>query len=147
MGLMHYSMFALQVKAAWYDWSLLAFVGGFEVLALVRLPGYWRGDWSQPKRAAPWWLWGQPLWEGWRRSYPVGAIGAPGLFLGYLGMLLDGTDVGTVTVSVGAVLLLVGGVLMVTVVFWNRPRWVVPPSLRDEPGAMRLWWSTRRGMP
>jgi hypothetical protein len=40
-----------------------------------------------------------------------------------------------------------GAGLAVSIAFWNWPRFVVPPSLRDEAGAWRVWREHRRTRP
>jgi hypothetical protein len=34
-----------------------------------------------------------------------------------------------------------------SVTLFNRPRFVAPPAARDEPGAVAMWWSSRKDKP
>jgi hypothetical protein len=124
--------------------GVLAVVAGaalvvFAGLQVVRLPRVWRGD---TLLALPYSSSRAP--EVNHRSFPAftGFIGllSLGMLVAFLGSLLD-----------EAALALAGGlvVLLSVVVFvplWvlvnatNRPRFLVPPSRRDESG----WWAARR---
>jgi hypothetical protein len=124
--------------------------------ALVFVPLCLRGVrlmWREPMRVFaepfPWWVWGAPLWRGYVRGLvTVGATFVIDLIAVLALVWLPGGD--AVVIAVAPVLLgsiAVGFVLAVTIVLFNRPRRLVPPYLRDQPGAVSDWlasWRRRR---
>jgi hypothetical protein len=124
--------------------------------ALVFVPLCLRGVrsiWREPVRLFaepfPWWVWGAPLWRGYVRGMvAVGATFVTDLVAVMALIWLPGGDavvIAVVPLLVGS--LAVGFVLMLTIVLFNRPRRLVPPYLRDQPGAVAEWlgaWRERR---
>jgi len=120
---------------------IAVFVAGFWVL-----PRVWRGELAPGGEHAPeWWPWGEALWQGMRRMGPLCYPGA-GVFLAAgVGLsLVPEQPAGAfvrpywaVIPALGAIGLL--GALMLGVVFFNRPKFIVPPYLRDQPGALAAW--------
>lgn len=39
--------------------------------------------------------------------------------------------------------LVVSGVLQLAIIYFNRPRWLVPPFMRTELGITTAWWRSR----
>jgi hypothetical protein len=112
-------------------------VGYFFVIARV-----WQGRSEiDPTRPPPWWPFGEPLWRGAARAFPVqGAcvlvlIGA-GITADLIGKDGSGYDL---AMAVGVIGLLGIFLLALPITFFNRPRFLVPPHQRDEPGALAEW--------
>jgi hypothetical protein len=127
------------------DWSDLVFaagilgLAGFAAHTVVRLPKVWRGE---TLRSLPYSNYLAP--EVNHRSFPVftgfiAALGG-GALLVWIGMLVDSRDV----TGVGGLAMVVGTIVFVPL--WilvnavNRPRFLVPPARRKDPG----WWGERR---
>jgi hypothetical protein len=133
-------------------WFVLLAIGA--LFALSQLPAVWSGR-SVPRIArnlGSWWPGGQPLLRGYIRAVPCGIVGFSALLIAAIS--------GTVVASMSgndllraflAVVYLLAGLLAVScvlgalaVTLFNRPRFVVPPSLRSEPGAVAEWRQGRR---
>ena len=98
------------------------------------------------KRMRSWWLWGDPLLRGWIRALPVGLIGGWLLVTSMAAAALLATETVGSALGFGVLTILVAGVflslgMVVAIMFLNRPRFAVPPHLRDEPGALSEWRS------
>jgi hypothetical protein len=80
--------------------------------------------------------------EAWRRAYRRMVVPVVGFFVGLAGGLTfdSGLAFGT-----SAVLLLVSSVFWATVVLFNRPKLLVPPLLKNEPGFLADRRSDSRG--
>jgi len=106
------------------------------------LYAHWSGrpsnfDWfdEQPDRFS----WGPTGWSVFRRVLPgLGLIATPFLVSTITFMAAGGvaTSVGSIA-QVGLFAAAIAGLpIMVSLVLWNRPRALVPPHLRDEPGLL-----------
>ena len=97
-----------------------------------------RGDRLHPDRPAPWWPYGPILWRGLLR---VNTLSSATMFsLAFTAVVL--TLEGKVARAIGGALSLFSIALLVpclTIVFFNRPRFLVPPHLRDQSGAFAEW--------
>jgi hypothetical protein len=102
----------------------------------------WRNEWRwqafHPDRVPDWWPYGDALWRGWLRLTVVGwivvsliGIGLP-LIQAKEGPLMT---IGTVLACLAFVFLL----MAIPIVLWNRPRVLVIPWLRHQPGALAEW--------
>ncbi|PZF82712.1 hypothetical protein [Jiangella anatolica] len=87
------------------------------------------------------------------RSLP-GCVAALALLqLGLVASLLEDALSGSASRAAGRLTVWLGAgfvaMLAITagVVLFNRPRIAVPPAARDEPGALPLWWRSRRKRP
>lgn len=77
----------------------------------------------------PWWLWGDSLWRGFRRALlPASLVSVS------FAIALTLPDPAGVYVAVAGLALFLP--LMATVVLFNWPKVVVPPSLRPENGVL-----------
>jgi hypothetical protein len=111
-------------------------------------PRHWRGE-SRLKGDDPplWFPFSEPVWRGVVRSYVVW-VPAIALFVG--GSVVAALspedsalyDVGMAAASLG---LFGGSAIQFGILFFNRPKFLVPPGLRDEPGALAAWRSARAG--
>jgi hypothetical protein len=112
-------------------------------LAITRI---WQGrselDTDSPP---PWWPFSVPLWRGVARAFPVQAAAVLLLIGGGIGASLAGKDSSgyDIGMSIGLVGLLGIFLFALPITFFNRPRFLVPPHQRDEPGAVAEWRSAR----
>ena len=112
-------------------------------LAITRI---WQGrselDTDSPP---PWWPFSVPLWRGVARAFPVQAACVILLIGGGIGANLLGEDSAgyDIGMSIGLVGLLGIFLLALPITFFNRPRFLVPPHQRDEPGAVAEWRAAR----
>ena len=113
---------------------------GFAVLVLAAVRGLvyiWRGKSTVWDHRPAWWPWGEQAFRAWVRVMPIGVATLAVLDAIYLAKGLGVYDAEGVVYWAGAALalsLLALFLLATTVAFYNRPSWVVPPPLRDEPG-------------
>jgi hypothetical protein len=103
---------------------------------LVGAPRLWRGD-AEVDEPPPAWPLGAPSWHGVMRSF----IACPPFIVlvfagGAVAELSDADDLG---MAIGAIGLLGSVVLHVPILLWNRPKALVPPPMRRQPGALREW--------
>jgi hypothetical protein len=107
-------------------------VGGW----LVGAPRLWRGD-AEVDEPPPAWPFGRTSWRGVMRSFvacmPFIALVFAG---GAVAELSDSDDLG---MALGVIGLLGSVALHLPILLWNRPKALVPPPLRDQPGALREW--------
>jgi hypothetical protein len=118
----------------------LATLAEMALLGTTFMPRYWRHP-AIPVR--PEWgglFLGDAIWRGFVRSLMAGVIGGWFLILAGVGILLADRKVIDETVPVWLGLgFFLFGFLGFSIVFFNRPKFLVPPSLRDQPGAVREW--------
>ena len=102
----------------------------------------WQGR-SQYDPSSPpaFWPFSLPLWRGVARAFPI--QGACVLILlggGIAGDLIGEDGKGyDVAMGIGFVGVLGLFLLAFPITFFNRPRFLVPPHQRDEPGALAEW--------
>lgn len=120
------------------------------VVATLQLPKIWRGTSSALDPVPSWWLWGRALWFGLRRMIPL-AVALGWVVMGLLWFPSAGkapealTDQELAIAAAAMGLFFMIGALMTSVVLFNRPRTLVPPRWRAEPGALREWFQSERG--
>lgn len=97
-----------------------------------------------------WFPAGEGLRRGFLRATPMGIIVTAALFTCLLSFTVADAVSGTTAdvlnlLSIAALCVAVVAIVLdIGVVVFNRPRWAVPPLLRQEPGALVLWWQARR---
>ncbi len=128
-----------------YDWFVTAIGLILVPLVLRRLPAIWRNEhgWD-PDYPPPGWLYDRALWRALVRTNPV-SVGLLVLCVPVYVLSEAGT-----TSLVGVVVLYALGLagaacagLAVSVAVANRPKWLVAPHLRHQPGLIAEW----RGAP
>ena len=115
--------------------------------ASLRMLRVWRDSNTSErifKTMRSWWFWGDPLLRGWIRALPVGLIGGWLLVDSMIAAAALATETITSGVGFGILTLLVIGLfvslgMVATIMLFNRPRFAVPPHLRDQPGAVAEW--------
>lgn len=110
---------------------------GLAIAWRVMGPRYWRGDPTTLDSSPPlWWFLSEDAWRGYLRSTP--ATAPLTVLFGFCGVIAmafgEGSATGVTFGLIGAALLPLGLALAASVTLWNRPRFVVPPPLRSEPG-------------
>jgi hypothetical protein len=115
-----------------------------------RVFALWRGTRAMPQSPPLGWPGGRASWQGWVRATPVmGSICGLGMLIAAWCFLLL-TSIHNVPligdpawrtrliagVLTGVALVLIGIVLGFSVILFNRPRFLVAPSLRNERGAL-----------
>jgi hypothetical protein len=133
---------------AWVGLLLLVPIAGF---GLVRMRQIWSGEdlSMQELGTSQWWPLGAALRRGFIRGIAVGVVTCAALVLCLVFVGIAEHTSGSVSSaanSAGIAALLVIVVLILvnaSITLFNRPRFAVPPPLRDEPGALALWWRGR----
>jgi hypothetical protein len=127
--------------------ALVVALAALGVWALTA-PGQWRGEGRLRGDERPLWFpFSEPVWRGVVRSYVIW-VPCTALFLGGSAVAalspLDSAayNAGMAAASLG---LFGGAAIHLPILFFNRPKALVPPSLRDEPGALEAWRARRRG--
>jgi hypothetical protein len=126
--------------------SIIVFVAmlGLFALAITRI---WQGRSELDAGSPPgWWPFSDALWRGVARAFPVQAACVILLIGGGIGADLAGKDSAgyAIGMTVGLAGLLGIFLLALPITFFNRPRFLVPPHQRDEPGALAEWRRARR---
>jgi hypothetical protein len=102
----------------------------------------WQGR-SQydPSRPPAFWPFSLPLWRGVARAFPIQGACVLILLGGGIAGVLIGEDGRGYDIAMGIGFAGVLGlfVLAFPITFFNRPRFLVPPHQRDEPGALAEW--------
>jgi hypothetical protein len=108
------------------------------VLASTGLPELWRGQSPVADRVPAYWLWGRPLYRGGIRAVPsimiallIVALSAAVIPLNQRGIVGDWVFFTLFFASIVAVL------MAVSVIMFNWPTFLVPPSMRGERGAIQ----------
>jgi hypothetical protein len=103
---------------------------------LVGAPRLWRGE-SDVDEPPPAWPFGAAAWHGVIRSFivwpPLLALAMAGAAVAEL------TEADDVGMTLGVIGLFGGVALHIPILLWNRPKVLVPPPLRRQPGALREW--------
>jgi hypothetical protein len=107
----------------------------------------WRGESEFDGDDPPaFWPFSKALWRGAGRALPV--LGASVLVLIGAGITSDlvGTDSKyyDTVMAIGVLGLLVMFVIAFPIMYFNRPKLLVPPIWRDDPGAVAEWRAARR---
>ena len=108
----------------------------------------WRGESEfDREHAVSWWPFSVALWRGAGRALPV--EGASVLILIGAGIVSDlvGSDSRyyDAVMAIGLIGLLATILLALPIMYYNRPKLLVPPIWRDDPGAVAEWRAARAG--
>lgn len=109
--------------------------------ATMQVPRVWRDQHALSRATPSWWPGGRAGWEAFLRGQPIAIASGWPMTVGFFtGSSLNGNGF---TPEVGAALASVAGfvlaaLLMASAAFVARPRFVIPPALRDRPGLLRL---------
>lgn len=133
----------MPVSAILLDFAATVMAG----IGLGILPRVWRGvGANEVQRAAAWWLSRESSRRAFARGGTAAILSFPWLALAL--WALDAHRYGhgmlskaglLVGISSAAIFAVIGVGLNVTVALFNWPKWVVPPSLRPEPGVLGTW--------
>lgn len=117
-------------------------------VATAMLPRFWKHKTTSLDRPQPWWLFGGEAWRAAMRIMPISIIGGWVIVAGGVAMWLQpaGETRSPWAPPLAAALLLVF-ILIATIWFWNQPKSLVPPHLRNEPGTLSGIFGSRRRSP
>jgi hypothetical protein len=96
----------------------------------------WRGQSGELDRVLGTWPFSPASWRGVVRALPVFALWGTAFFAGGVLARIGEHSVDGVVGAVGAAVFVFGAVCSAGVILFNRPRFVVPPSRRHEPGLL-----------
>lgn len=122
---------------------VLLFLGFIYVAVAAKV---WRGESAINGDAPPqWWPFSTAVWRGVARSY---VATGPCILVMFGGALVaevsSAEDLG---MGISALGLLGVPLIQLPIIFFNRPRSLVPPHQRAEPGALEEWRRARRHRP
>jgi hypothetical protein len=119
---------------------VLLFMGFLYVAVAAKV---WRGTSAINAAVAPeWWPFGLPVWRGVARSYVATGPFILVMFAGAaIAEFASAEDLGMGIAFLG---LLGVPLVQLPIIFFNRPRGLVPPHQRDEPGALEERRRARR---
>lgn len=127
--------------------AIVAITALVVVAGTIRLPAYWRsGGKAVEAGFRGWWPYGRTALAGWIRAIPTALFGAWAFLVALLAMMTAESiealrGIATALAIGSSILLLLSVVLIATIVIVNRPRVVVPPGRRGEPGLLQMWIS------
>lgn len=121
--------------------ALAPFILMIGVLAgLLVLPKVWRNEKQLfSVTPSPFWPLGKATWRGYIRGYPISNLLIAVAVVLYFFVRHDGGNIVGVGSVVSFSLLLALFVMYLGIMFFNRPRWLVAPHLRSQPGAVKEW--------
>jgi hypothetical protein len=126
-----------------YGASLIFTVLFLGVIFVLVAPKVWRGESGLDGDSPPeWWFLGDATWRGVARGYLASVPFVLLMFVG--GIVAEFTDAYDAGMAIAVLGLLAAAVLNLGIVLFNRPRAVVPPHLRAEPGALAERKARRR---
>lgn len=135
-----------------HDIVVLGFLALLALAAVVAVPSLWRSD-SMPG-APKWWPYSTRFWRGLYRSMFIGVGGGVYLLIMVVGLVIweatrpleqQGTGAPLWAQIVLPSTFLLFPALMISVILFNRPKRVVPPAFRDQPGMLSRRWVEHRG--
>ena len=119
---------------------------------LVLLPKIWtaKATGPRPEDTRRRWSFRDAREQAYARGLPAGILALTALVISMAAVLLEDATSGSLAgaarrSALGAFIAFVAFTLVgVSVTLFNRPKLLVPPATRDEPGAITLWWRGRR---
>jgi len=106
-----------------------------EVIYVLVAGKVWRGESGLDGDVPPaWWFLGDATWRGVARAYIATGPFVLAFFAGAL--VAEVSDADDAGMAISACALLLGVLVHGSIVLFNRPKALVPPHLRDEPGAL-----------
>jgi hypothetical protein len=128
------------------DWVAV----GFAALLVPLGPPTVRRLWTRKRRHDPprGWPWGAALWRGYTRNLLVSAIAVPLLLVtvvvGRFAPKHSSSALFWVAACLAVITAIVLLVLMPGVILFARPKFLIPPLLRSQPGAVQEWLTRGR---
>jgi hypothetical protein len=118
---------------------------GAVLLLIYRIPRIWRGDATGLRQKPAAWPWGTASWLSYVRVVPSLPLMLIPVLAVYALRTADsaryeGTGDATVAMVVALTASGVGFVIVVSIVLINRPKFLVAPHLRGQPGALVSVW-------
>ncbi len=121
-------------------WVIAGVIVATSLYALREFWSEWRGTrTTDPHRAPDWWPFDLVWWRALVRSGPAGTIEGPLVATGYVVSGLDSWSAQQVVEIIVGVLAAGALLLPAAVALYNRPKLLVPPHLRELPGAVDEW--------
>lgn len=134
------------------DQVLFAIILLLATAAMSQVPKIWTHRIHYFDQKPTWWVWGLPSWYAYCRAMIPGIVAMWlmsmfGLLYSFIGNYRDNEEIPIWTGVPLIVVLSSWIVTLTTITLFNWPKFVVPPHLRDQPGALREWqdaWRKRR---
>lgn len=116
-------------------------IGVGTAVATLRLPRLWKtGGYDIESGFRGWWPYGDRSLKGWVRALPTSVAGAWALVIALIGMTISQVtsgpthEVATNVAIAASVGMFLAVPIIITIIVFNRPRFLVPPPRRNEPG-------------
>jgi hypothetical protein len=137
------------------DWELLVVIvllSGIVGWGLVWfVPRMWRERADRPPAKPRRWTFRRAMQPSFVRTWALNYFQMAALDLGLIALFLERLFTGAPSRVAGTVATTFGFVFGALLLVWpvvslfNRPRFLVPPDLRNDRGALELWWLSRKG--
>lgn len=140
-------VYAWSIPGLWDEWVFIGLLVAMMAAAIYNLPRVWRGE-LDTERFAVFWPWARysaAIQRGFVRAVPaaiiVVVVASAAIPLAWLvPEEPQGPFARPYWVMLPYLAAFIGSLaLMGSVVFFNRPKFLVPPYLRDRPGALAEW--------
>ena len=122
------------------EWAAVAFFVVVLPIAYTQLPKIWRHQTTFYDRPQWWWVWGDALWRAFARIVPISIFA---MSAATLALLASAVSVPSVATWLAFVAVFLAG-LAAAITLFNQPKFLVPPHLRQEPGALEEWYRALR---
>ena len=117
----------------------LVIVGGFALLAALTpfMPSYWRRPNKNLQVVPVLWVWSDAMWRGFQRAVPTVYVLMAITMTMLTYMFIVGRErVNYIIFWSFVTILMAGTACLFSIAFFNQPKFLVPPYLRHEPGAI-----------